>query len=271
MKTILWKIYVLIRRDFIEELSYRMKFLIEIVTVIVYSSIFYFIAKVFAGQQVPYLERYGGDYFSFVLIGIAFSGFLNVGMSTFANTIRNEQVTGTLEILLSSPTSIHLVMTARMIWNFIYGGLHLIMYFVVGVFLLSANYPAVNWAAIPLILILSLAAFNGIGMISAGFIMIFKRGDPINVFISFASAFLGGVFFPVEVMPALLQKIAAFIPITYTLRLMRDACISGASFAELSHDFIFFAILCVFIVPAGILFFSYAVNRARRDGTITHY
>jgi ABC-2 type transport system permease protein len=267
----LWKILILIRRDFLEEFSYRLNFFLEIITIGVYSSIFFFVAKIFAGAPAPQLARYGGDYFSFVLIGLAFTGYMNTGLSAFTTTIRNEQLLGTLEVILSTPTPLSLIFSARLLWNFLYSSLHAALYFAFGIIFLKANYHAVNFAAIPLIMILSIAAFNSLGMISAGFILIYKRGDPLNALFGFAASLLGGVYFPVEIMPTVLQKAAAFIPVTYALRLMRDACIRGVSLRQLAPDLLILTALCAALVPAGFMFFAYAVRRTKRDGSLTHY
>jgi len=266
-----WKIFILIRRDFLEEFSYRLNFFLGLLTIGVYSSIFYFVAKIFAGSASPYLSRYSGDYFSFVLIGLAFTGYVNTGLSAFTTTIRNEQLLGTLEVILSTPTPLSLIFSARLLWNFLYSSLHAGLYFAFGVIFLKANYAHVNIAAIPIILVLSIAAFNSLGMISAGFILIYKRGDPLNVLFGFAASLLGGVYFPVDVMPVALQKVAAFIPVTYALRLMRDACIRGSSISQLAPDILILAALCAVLLPVSFIFFSYAVRRAKRDGTLTHY
>ncbi|HOX28415.1 MAG TPA: ABC transporter permease [bacterium] len=267
----IWKIFMLVRRDFLEEFSYRFKIFLELLSTVTYASIFYFVAKIFSGVVPESLSKYGGDYFSFVLIGLAFTGYLNTGLNTFTTTIRNEQMLGTLEYIISTPTPLSLVFTARLVWNFIYNSFTLLLYLAFGIVFLSANYPHVNWAAIPLIMILSLAAFNGLGMISAGFILVYKRGDPINLIFSFASMLLGGVFFPVEVLPGTLKTASSFVPMTYTLRLMRDACIEGAGFRALVPDLAVLSIICAVLVPASFIFFSAALNKAKRDGSLTHY
>ncbi len=65
---------------------------------------FFFIAKLFGKAAAPHLQEYGGDYFPFVLIGIAFSTFLGVGLGTSAGALRQEQMIGTLEAMLITPT-----------------------------------------------------------------------------------------------------------------------------------------------------------------------
>jgi len=261
---------MLFRKDFLDQISYRFSFFLEAGGIAFYTLTFYFIAEMFGGG-VPNLERYGGDYFSFVLVGLAFSSFLNISLDTFSTAVRDEQMQGTLEALLATPTSPAAFFLARLLWNFVHSGLHVIGYFILGIVFLSASYSRANASAVPLIVILSLLAFNGLGMISAGFIIAFKRGNPLNILLGFASAFLGGVYFPVEMFPEVLRKAAALVPVTYSLRLMRDACINGAGFRELAPDFIVLAAMCAVLVPCGALFFNWALRRAKRDGSLTHY
>lgn len=271
MKHTAWKIYVLMRREFLEELSYKFNFILEILTILTLSSIFYFISKIFTGGTTPVLASYHGDYFSFVLIGLAFTGYINTGLSAFTATIRNEQMLGTLEFIISTPTSISLILFSRLLWKFFYSTINASIFFIFGIIFLNASYTNVNYPAIPVIVVMSVIAFNGLGMISAGFILIFKRGDPINMLLGFAASLLGGVFFPIEILPSILQKISAFIPITYALRLMRNACIRGYSMRELMPDMLILFVLCVLFAVIGYLFFSYAVKRTRMDGTLSHY
>lgn len=271
MKMTLWKTGILLRKTFLEEISYRLNFVMEAGTILFYTSVFFFIGRIIPGEGVRYLDEYGGDYFSFVLIGLAFSGFMNVCLSTFATTLRNEQMTGTLEALLTTPTPVWIILFARLLWNFFYGSIHIVIYFIFGIFLMSAEYGSANLSAVPLILLLSLAAFSAMGLISASFILVFKRGDPLNIFLGFATAVLGGVYFPIEALPASLRAVSDYIPLTYTLRLMRDACIRGHGAAEMGGDLLILALLAAVLLPAGVLCFAAALRRTRRDGSLSHY
>jgi ABC-2 type transport system permease protein len=41
----------------------------------------------------------------------------------------------------------------------------------------------------------------GLGIISAAFIMRFKKGNPVTWMVATASELLGGVYFPIDVLP----------------------------------------------------------------------
>lgn len=271
MKHFLWKTGVLVKKDFLDELSYRLSFFMEAGSIVFYSCTFYFVAKIFDAGSSPYLEKYNGDYFSFVLIGLAVANFMNISINTFSELMRSEQSIGTLETLVASPTPIYHIFLARLIWNFVHGSMQIFLYFLVGISFLSAKYTYESIAVVPIVLILSLLAFNAIGMMSAAFLLAYKRGNPLNIFLGFATAFLGGVYFPVDVFPPILKSISSVIPLTYTARLLRDACIRGAGWAELSSDMLVLAIMCMILVPIGFILFSLAMKKAKRDGTLSHY
>ncbi|MGD9143895.1 MAG: ABC transporter permease, partial [Dehalococcoidia bacterium] len=73
-----------LKRDFSQALSYRLSFLLQIGGIFFSVAIFYFLSELFGSAIAPQLEDYGGNYFSFVLIGLAFTGFLGLSLSSFA-------------------------------------------------------------------------------------------------------------------------------------------------------------------------------------------
>ncbi|MDY6932268.1 MAG: ABC transporter permease, partial [Halobacteriota archaeon] len=117
---ILEKAFSFIKRDFIQEVSYRFAFFLQIFGIFFSILTFYYLAQMLGTAAVPYLEPYGGDYFSFVLIGIAFSNYLMTGLSSFAGSIRNEQMMGTLEAMLVTPTKTSSIITFSSLWSFIF-------------------------------------------------------------------------------------------------------------------------------------------------------
>ncbi|MBU0708111.1 hypothetical protein KKG41_07155, partial [Patescibacteria group bacterium] len=186
----MFKLYCLIKKEFLEEVSYRFNFLLRIFSILLHMLTFYFVSTIFAGAASTHLARYNGDYFSFVLIGLAFSGFFTTGLSTFSSEIRTEQTIGTLEILLTTRTPLSFILFARLVWNFIYDSFHLFVYLAAGVLLLKAKFTASTLYLLPLIMLLTMLSYSSLGLISAGFILVLKRGDPINYFFSMANQFL---------------------------------------------------------------------------------
>jgi len=51
--------------------SYKLNFLLQLVGIFISTLLFFFLSKLFERGMSDYLQPYGGDYFAFVIIGIA--------------------------------------------------------------------------------------------------------------------------------------------------------------------------------------------------------
>jgi len=265
------KILAFVKRDFSILVSYRLSFFFQFFGIFFSLLTFFFIAKLFGQAATQYLESYGGDYFSFVLIGITFSDYLRFGLGSFAEAIREGQMLGTLEAMLATPTRIHSIVLFSSAWRFLFSSLRVASYILLGVFVFDVPIVRFDVGAVILVLLLTIVAFSSLGIISASFIMVFKRGNPLTWLFGSFSTLFGGVFFPVNILPPWLQGVSYFIPITYSLRALRYALLQGYSFKALSSDILLLAIFSAVLLPLGIYAFGLAVRKAKRDGTLTHY
>ena len=265
------RLFAFLVRDFYTEISYRVAFVTGIFGILFRVFIFFFLSLFMGDATAPLLQEYNGDYFSFVLIGIALGNYFGVGLTGFAQALRQAQTTGTLEALLMTPTPVSLVIIGSAVWNYTYTTFRVFVYLITGVFLLGADFSQANWPAAIVSLALSIIAFASIGIITAAVIMVIKRGDPLTALLSNLANLIGGVFYPIEILPLWLQWLARLLPITYALRAMRLALLTGASWSQLLPDLVILTLFCLFLFPISLLIFRYAVNRARADGSLAHY
>ncbi|MCA9972415.1 MAG: ABC transporter permease [Anaerolineales bacterium] len=258
-------------RDFYTEVSYRTGFLVGLGGILFRVFIFYFLAQLVNDSAAPLLSEYDGDYFAFLLIGIAFGSYFSTGLTGFATALRQSQTTGTLEALLMTPTSVSTVIVGSAAWSYTYTTFRVLVYLLVGTLFLGLNLQGANVLAALVSLLLAIVSFASIGIITAGVIMIIKRGDPITALFGNLANLIGGVYYPIEILPAWLQAPAKLLPITYALRAMRLALINDASWAEVAPDLLVLALFCVVLFPVSLLLFRFAVDRARADGSLAHY
>jgi ABC-2 type transport system permease protein len=251
--------------------TYRFSFILQFLNVFFSVAVFYFVAMLLGDSINPYLEPYGGDYFAFVLIGIAFGSYFSVGLSSFSRSLRSAQMTGTLEAMLSTPTRISTIILSSSQWNYLMTTLRVIVYLMIGTLFMDVNFGNANYLAAFVILLLTVVTFSSLGIIAAGFIMVLKRGDPITWIFGAVSSLLGGIYYPIMVLPGWMQTLAKLIPVTYALRAMRLALLQGASFSELRGDIITLGIFCLVLLPLSLMVFGFAVRLARIDGSLTHY
>ncbi len=260
-----------VRKSFISATSYKLSFVMEFLNIFFSVAMFFFMSKLFGTAFIPHLEAYGGDYFSFVLIGIALNDYLGLAQGSMAGTIRGGQVMGTLEAMLVTQTEIPTIIFSAPLYSYIWTSIKVAAYLAVGVLGFSMNMQSANYGGALLILILTILAYSCVGIISACFIMVLKRGDPITWVFTTLSGLLGGLYYPISVLPEWLQKISHFLPITYALEGMRLALLKGHTVAQLKNNILALALFSIIMLPISIASFKYAVKKAKMDGSLTQY
>jgi ABC-2 type transport system permease protein len=259
------------QRDIHNEISYRLAFFLELFGILPAVLMFFFLSKLFGGMISGPLREYGGQYFPFVLIGIAAQSYLSLSLRSFATSIRESQLSGTLEAVLTTPVPLSLFLLGSTLYPFVFNALRILIYLAVGSLFFGAGLDWSQWPGFLAVMILTVTAFSGLGILSAGFTLLFKRGDPLNWVFNVASWLLGGVYYPVSVLPDWLQKMAAFIPMTHTLESFRLILLCHRNLSAVAGHLIALGLWALVVLPISFLCFGYALNRARIKGNLGHY
>jgi len=209
--------------------------------------------------------------FDYLLIGLAFLSYFSTALYAFAQRIRHEQTIGTLEAMLVSPTRTHVVVFGSASWDFTYGAFRIVLYLALAQLLFGVQLNVNSWTALLLGVFLTLLSSAGVGILSASFIIYFKRGDPINFLLSGATTFLGSVFFPVEQLPGWAQGFSKFVPLAWSLKVVRGSLLQGKSFSELSEPLLILFVLTVVLLPLGLWASRIAIRKAKREGSLIQY
>jgi ABC-2 type transport system permease protein len=260
-----------LKRDFSVALSYRLGFMLEILGIFFGVASFYFLSRLFGNALVPQLEQYGGDYFSFVLIGLAFNSYLGLSISSFAESIRDGQITGTLEIMLLSPTRLSAILLSSSLWDYLLTTINVVVYLLFGGLVFGFSISQANFLTAVVVLILSIAAFSGIGILSAAIVLVVKRGDPIAWVFSGVSTLLAGVYYPISVLPDWLTPLSHLLPMTYSLDAMRLAMLRGYSVFEVRNDILILLGFALVLTPLAFIVFRKALKRAKKEGSLIQY
>jgi ABC-2 type transport system permease protein len=257
-------------RDFLQEMSYRTNFIMQWVGVIASLTVWYFLGSFFA--RFPQLaESLGGmDYFSYSVVGIAFLRYLSNINSTFARKVRQEQVAGTLEAMLVTPNSTPTLVLLSSAYEMLSASLWILAWLFLGrLFGATFHFPALLPALLMLVVVM--ASFASIGILSAGMVIYFKRGDPVTWLLASGSTLLGGIFFPVSILPEGAQMLARLLPITHAVEGFRELIVKGAGLAEIWPNLRFLLVFAAIFLPLGVGLFYLALRRARVEGTLIQY
>lgn len=268
MSRLLTKIWAFLVRDFLSDVSYRFAFVLQLGGMFFAVAVFFFASR----MVDPATAGLNGiEPFPWLLVGVAFQLYFSTALYSFSEKVRSEQVLGTLEAMLVSPTPTSVVIFSSTAWDFTWGGLRLLVYLCCAVFVFGVKLHVTSPVALLLGVGLTLVSSAGIGMLSASFILYFKRGDPVNFLLSMGTTFFGNVIFPSKLLPHGVQWVSDWLPMTWSLQVVRGALLRGDSFGDLSGPIGRLAILTIVLVPAGLLGARIAIRRAKREGSLVQY
>lgn len=259
------------KRDALVAVSYRVSFAVQLLGNVLLLGIFYFIGKLIEGSTNPAMAKYGGSYLAFMLVGLALTDCVGVSLTTFAQQIREGQLTGTLEATLMSPVSLPVILIYSSLWSYCLSAFRFLLYVGLGSVIYGVSLRQAHVPASILIFVLTVLCFAGVGILWASVIMLLKRGEAILTMTGFITILVSGVVFPREVLPKFLQYFAEIVPLTHALDGMRRALLGGAGFADLSVTFWKLAAFAVVSLVVGFSAFQHAVTLAKRNGSLVEY
>jgi ABC-2 type transport system permease protein len=268
---LLSKLYAFFKRDVINAASYKFAFISSFLGIFLTSASFYFIAQLFSGSQSQALAPYGGDYFSFVIVGVAFSGLLGILQQGLPGIIRSAQMTGILESLLVTQTNIPTILVGSSLYSMTFTSVRTIFHLLLAIIVFGMQLGDINWLGGLIVFLLTAMCFLSIGILSASFIMVYKMGNPFGWLFGSVSGLLGGVFFPIAVLPPWIKWISYILPITYSLEGMRQSLLTSARLSEILPNIAALAVFGILLFPVSLVIFRWAVIKAKRDGSLTHY
>ena len=264
-------IFAIFWRDLLSATSYRLGFVLQFVAPLFMIISFFFLSKLLGQARLPGLDRYGGDYFSFALVGMVFATYTGIFLSAVVTTIRQGQANGTLEIILTTRTSLATYLVGSSLYALLQSAILLTVFIALGVGVLGARFPGGNFLVGGLILLLSMAVMLGLGIISGSIVLVYKQGDPLSLVVNSGAFLLSGVVYPISVLPGWLQSGSWLLPHTYALESLRLTLLQGASLAQVAWPLSILALFAAGLLPLGWLLFRRAVRRARTEGSFAYY
>jgi len=269
------KILSFIVRDFKIYWTYRFWVVFDIIDVVILVATYYFVAQIITPARLVTEGYVTGDYFTFAMLGIAFSQYVQNSVHGLTEGIRDEQWTGTIETILSSPTSYRSYLLGASAFRFLYGTIILIG--ALGLGLLLGGRVILTPSTFLTGVIFATLLVSGhlaIGAMSAGIVVMIKRGDPIAWGFTWLTQLVSGVFYPLGLLPWYLKWLGFALPLTYSLDGLRRTFMNGETVFHsfiLQTDLIALALFIVIMVPLSLQVFAWAYRRAQRQGTLGQY
>jgi ABC-2 type transport system permease protein len=256
-----------LRRDWATERSYRLPFFMHL-----FQSLFLAVLLVQVSRFVDTDTDTGSlshGFFSYAIVGMAVLQVVQTSASSFAGRFQQEQTTGTLEALLSTPSRPSSVILGSGLFALLESLALAAVLLVISVPLgLHIELSAGSLVFAVVVLAGLIGAFSSIGICIAAFTIVFKRGNTLAQLVSSGVALVCGVFYPIDQLPSVLRWIAAALPITWGVEALRSSLVFGD--VDLLRGLGTLAAAVVGLVVA-IRVFRAGLDHARRAGTLSQY
>jgi ABC-2 type transport system permease protein len=265
------KLPAFLRRDFLVAWSYRLGFLADVVGLVFGVVIFYFVSQMVDASTVPTYGSARPTYLEWVIVGVATGAFIQLALNRVMTAIRTEQMTGTLESLLMTPTSTITIQLGSATYDLVYIPVRTIVFFILAAILFHLDYAAGGLLQAAVILLAFIPFVWGLGILSAAGVLTFRRGAGVVGIGAALLTLASGAYFPLALLPDWLAATAALNPIAIALEGMREALIEGVGWGTIAEEVAVLIPLAVVSLTVGISAFRLALRREQRTGTMGLY
>ena len=257
----------IVRRDLLVAVSYRTRFLAQLISLFLTLTLFHFISRLVRVASFPTPD----SYFAYAVVGLIILQVLTSTLSVPQGSLRQELLAGTFERLLLSPFGVVRSLLATALFPLAYAvvtALAMLMFasLVFGVQL--------DWAALPLVVpigFLGALSFAGFGIGFLAISMLTRQGVTGANYLIAGIGLVAGLYFPVSLLPDWLRWAAYVQPFTPAVDLLRHVIVGTPLHDGALGEVLKMAAFAIVMLPLAIGAVSLTLEYSRRRGTVLEY
>ncbi|RLE60284.1 MAG: hypothetical protein DRJ35_03695 [Thermoprotei archaeon] len=192
-------------------------------------------------------------------------------MENVGSVIREEQLIGTFELHYLTPNNFILLW----FYHIIPVALLMIMIFafnVTPILLYEGGILSpIEWVVASFVVFLSMVPLVGVGLVIAALTVRFKEVDAVINVINSGITLLSGFFYPLEIFPRIIQEIAALVPTSHAVELLREIVAYKSIPLDTPSKLLVLAVLSVVYLAVGSITYKRWEEHAKRTGELSKY
>jgi len=215
-----------------------------------------------------YRQSQVADLAEFVILGGGLAGIWSALTFSSAGDIHRERFYGTLQPMLASPSRLLLLFSAKISANALLSLLALLLSFVYGRFLLRVAVAFPHPLAFVAALLAFLFAANAYALCLSTIFLLSRSTLVMQNFLEYPLLLLGGLAFPVSVLPRWAQALSQALPLRWGAEALR-LTLGAAPLEEAFWSSLIWTLVCggLYFGLAGWLF-KRVERRVRRDASL---
>jgi ABC-2 type transport system permease protein len=256
----------IMRRDAVLFASYRTQMVAQVVSPLFAVAIFYYISHLL---KVRAFHSPDG-YFGFVIVGLAIVEILTLSLAIMPMTTRQELVSGTIERFLVSAHGPVNGILGTMLFPLCNALLSGVLTLVLATVVFGLPLASTALLAIPVVL-LGVIAFMPFALLLVAVVLAFKQVAGASQFIVSGIAIVGGLYFPIALLPGWIRWASEVQPFTPTTDLMRHLLVNTPLAHPAGVELLKLVGFSAVLLPAGFMLLRASIRHGQRIGTVAEY
>ncbi|MDP6403178.1 MAG: ABC transporter permease [SAR202 cluster bacterium] len=175
------------------------------------------------------------EYVDFLVPGIIAMSIMQIGLFSVTFSVIRYRAQGVLRRLMAAPIHPAHFLAGQVITRLTVSVFQTLVLLVTGIILLGINVHG-SYATLILLAIIGGGLFISMGYAISGFARTEESAAPITNLIAMPMMFLSGVFFSRDNLPAFLETVTEYFPLTYLADSMREVTAEGAGLVDIWGD-----------------------------------
>jgi ABC-2 type transport system permease protein len=257
----------ILRRDWLIFISYRMRFAAQLLSSFFSLTLFYYVSRLV--RVAPFESP--GAYYAFAVVGLVILTVLNSTLATPPGRVTQELVAGTFERLYLSPFGPFGALVSMLLFPFVFAMVNAIAMLAFAGLVFGLD---LHWSTAPLAIPLSVLgslSFMPFGIMLLASVILVKQAQSGTTWVVAGISLIGGLYFPISLLPDWIAWAAHVQPFTPATELLRHVLVgtplTDPVWLELTKIIGFTAVL----LPVSLVLVRLALTSGRRRGTLIEY
>jgi ABC-2 type transport system permease protein len=205
----------------------------------------------------------------YLLLGALLWAYLSIVFMEISFSVMWERWEGTIEYTFMAPVRRVTHLLGICAFAILYGLVRTLVVLAIALMLFRIDLSGANGGAALVVLAVSTFPLVGLGVLASVLPLLSpERGEQMTVAVQGVLLLASGVYYPISVLPGLVQVLARASPMTYTLDGIRATLIDGRGLDAVAPDLLVLTAMGIVLLPLGLLVFAWAERRAKRLGLL---
>jgi len=244
--------------------TYRPYYALTLVLGLMNIVIYFMISATFASTRPSGIGD-APSFFAFAAVGLILSSILYLGINGLAQRVQEEQLTGSLEALMTEPVRAGELAIGIAGVSVAIAFCRAALFLVFAVLVLSLPLENANPLGAALIAVAVVPSYMAIGIGVGAIVLLIPRSSGVAGVGALGLALLSGAVFPVTVLPPFLEQISSVLPTFYAFDGMRAALFEGGDWGV---PVLILLGSGAVLLPLSLAAFGASLRRLRVRGTI---